>query len=267
MYHKLCAVLCLVAAAVLLPPATAAAQGGLEVALVEWETQGAMVAFHIRFHNAGTQTTGTATGELFSQEYGAFLPDFGVIGTFDVPPILPDSFFDVFLDAPREELPPSAAENLPWLMPTGNKDYCGPDDHWDGNVDIIWFFNGLPGGQVNAHFGNLLVCPGFGHSYIHVVTMCPGWAGWWFAGVCAGWNVALVNEDLSPAPNPVPPGWSGHIAVSADATVAFGAVCCFALNFNCGGVVTPVNLCATACDCGAVADEPTSWGAIKSMYR
>ena len=267
MDHKLRTAIRLVAAAVLLLPATAAAQGGLEVSLVEWETQGALVAFHIQFHNTGTQTTMPATGEMMSQEYGAFLPDFGTIGVFNVPPIEPASFFDVFMEVPRAALPPSAGEILPWLMPTANKDYCGPEDHWDGNVDIIWFFNGGGGGQVNAHFGNLQVCPGFGRSMIHVVTMCPGMAGWWFANVCAGWNVALLNEDLSPAPNPVPPGWSGHIAVSADASVPFGAACCFTLNFNCGGVVTPVNLCATACDCGAVENDASSWGAIKSMYR
>lgn len=237
----------------------------LQVTAVDWETQGALVVFHVQFYNPDPAPTSPGGGGIYSQEYGAFLPDAGTIGVFDIPPIEPESFFDVFLDIPYDALPPSAGEILPWLQPM--KQFgCGADNHWDGNVDIIWSLPGAPG-QVNAHYGTLQVCPGYGNSYIHVVTACPGWANWWFAGVCQGWTVTLVNEDFTPAPNPVAPGWSGHICVSADATVPFGAQCCFSLNFNCGGVVTPVNLCAVACDCGAVADEPTSWGAIKSMYR
>jgi len=37
---------------------------------------------------------------MSSQEFGAFLPTYGPIGNFDVPPIQPSSFFDVFFECP-----------------------------------------------------------------------------------------------------------------------------------------------------------------------
>jgi hypothetical protein len=58
-----------------------------------------------------------------------------------------------------------------------------------------------------------------------------------------------VNEDFTPAPNPVPPGWTGWIQVAANATVPFGTTCCLQVNFNCAGGLAVVDLCATTCNC------------------
>lgn len=257
--------LALAVALALLPPLTAAAEGQLEVSEVGWETQGNLVSFHVQFHNAGTTPTEPAAGEIRPQEYGAFVPVIGTIGSFDVPPIEPESFFDVFFTVPLASLPPSAVKTTPWDKSAAA--VCGPDDHWDGNVDIIWAFGGGGGGHVNAHFGHLLVCPGFGNSFIHVVTGCPGWIAWAFQGVCAGWTVSLLNEDRTPAPQPLPPGWTGWIGVSVNASVPVGTICCFALNLTCNNVTVPVRLCAEACDCSPVPVEPTTWGAVKSLYN
>ena len=114
---------------------------------------------------------------LSSQEFGAFLPDFGTIGTFDVPPIEPESFFDVFFDVPLAQLPPPP----PKVLPNGGPPLgwpCPPDTVWAGNVDVVWDSLGVPV-NVWKHFGNLLVNPGAGASLIHVVTDCahPGAVG------------------------------------------------------------------------------------------
>lgn len=253
------------ALSMLLPIVAAAQQGHLEVSGTDWATDSGIVRFHVRFHNSGTAPTEAASGEIRSQAYGAFVPVLGTIGTFDVPPIMPDSFFDVFLDVPLASLPPSAGKITPWdkMVPVVT---CGPDDHWDGNVDIIWFEPG-GGGQVNAHYGHLFLCPGFGHSFIHVITGCVGPINWGFAGVCPGWHVALLNEDHTPAPALLPAGWTGFVDVWADASVPIGAICCITLNLTCFGVTTPVVLCAEACDCSTVGIEQSTWGTIKSLYK
>jgi len=257
--------LTLIAAVSILLPVAAAAQGDLQVSAVDWTTISGEVRFHVQFHNAGTFTTEPASGEVHSQVYGAFVPLAGTIGVFEVPPLMPDSFFDVFFDVPLSLLPPSATKITPWSDSKSQAVVCGPDDHWDGNVDINWFEPG-GGGHVNAHYGHILVCPGAGHSFIHVITACNGPINWWFANVCAGWHVQLLNEDYTPAPSPLPAMWSGFFDVWADATVPVGNVCCITLNLNCNGVVTPVVLCAEACECVVPAD-PSSWGAIKTLYH
>ena len=232
---------------------------------VTWTTTSGIVTFHLRFFNPD-QTLSTPTfGELRSQPYGAFVDNLGLIGVFDIPPIEPESFFDVFFEIPLSQLPPSAAEMLPFTKDAADFD-CFPDWHWDGNVDVIW---GGPhgGGMVNAHHGTLQVCAGQGGSYIHIVTNCPGFLWWNVVGLCAGFTATLVNEDLTAAGNPLAPGWTGHIAVSAAATTPVGTVCCFAINFNCGGVVVPVNLCATVCDCAPVGTELSPWGSIKALFH
>lgn len=249
----------------LLAAAPAAADLVLDQEDIGWTTSNGLVTFQMRFHNPDPVLSTPQTGALFSQPFGAFADNTGPIGTFDVPQIMPDSFFDVFLEVPLSSLPPTAAEILPFNKDAAAFD-CPHDWHWDGNVDVIWTGpNG--GGMVNAHHGTLQVCAGQGGSYIHIVTGCAGFSWWNVVGLCAGFAATLVNEDLTPAPNPLPPGWTGHIAVSAVAGTPVGTVCCFAVNFNCGGVVVPVNLCATICDCGPVSAEKTSWGSLKALFN
>lgn len=264
---RLLGIATLIAALSMLLPIVAVAQGHLEVSGIDWATYSGTVRFHVQFHNGGTGLTGTAAGELNSQAYGAFLPAIGTIGTFEVPPLMPDSFFDVFFDVPLSALPPSATKITSWDK-TATVVVCGPDDHWDGNVDVTWFEGGGGGaGHVNAHYGHIYVCPGYGHSYIHLMTACNGLINWAFANVCAGWHVALLNEDHTPAPSPLPAGWTGFIDIWADATVPLGQICCITLNLTCNGVTTPVLLCAEACDCSTVGVEHSTWGTIKALYR
>ena len=85
------------------------------------------------------------------------------------------------------------------------------------------------------------------------------------ASKCAGWTVTLVNENFTPAPNPLPPGWSGFICVSAGANVPFGSVFCFTVSFVCNVLPAVINICATACEC-PVPTTPTPWGHIKARY-
>lgn len=250
------------------PPARAGALPGpaLDPADIGWQTVGSSIHFSLRFRNpSGTEPTDAAAGTVHAQEFGVFLPDLNLLHTFNVPPIMPDSFFDVFFDVPRCDLPhgctpPLAAKRAPAAQAIP----CPPFDHWDGNIDVRW--NGPGGaGQVFKHIGAPQVCPGHGNSYTHVTTACAFPSPWVIAGVCAGWSVTLVNEDLTPAPNPVPPGWTGFICVSANANVPFGSVCCFTVTFTCLGAPAVINMCATACDC-PVPVHPTTWGLIKARY-
>ena len=242
-----------------------------ELAEASWTTDMDLVTFHLVFHNPDPDTPSLpVSGSVFSQEFGVFLPDQGLIDEFDIPPIPPESFFDVFFEVPLSGLPPTAGEILPGNGPLAPgvhgvaQPLCPPDDHWDGNVDIFW---GVPGAlaQVLAHYGTLQVGPGVGNSYIHVVTNCAFPATWTITGLCAGFSATLVNEDLSPAPNPVPAGWTGHICVSAAASVPVGSTCCFKVNFNCGGIPGVIDLCVEVCD-WTTPVEPVTWGRIKSLY-
>ncbi|MBU2501981.1 hypothetical protein KJ682_11690 [bacterium] len=232
---------------------------------VTWTTEAGIVTFLMHFQNTGTEPSEPASGEIHAQPFGAFVPSIQPIGTFDIPPIPPDSFFDVTFEIPYDALPPSATELLPWAK--GEMDeYCSRDWHWDGNVDVFWFLP-VGGGNTQAHHGTLQVCPGSGGSFIHVVTNCAGWATWTITGICQGFTYMLVNEDLTPAPNPVPPGWTGHIGVSALNGSSLGVTCCFRVNFNCGGIVVPVNLCVATCDCGPIPNDIRPWGTIKALFK
>jgi hypothetical protein len=191
-----------------------------------------------------------------SQPFGVFAQDLGSIGQFSVPPIAPSSFFDVFVDVPLNQLPPPPQKIRPMsladVQPEQNGT-CPVDNHWDGNVDLHWTSPKMPG-QVNKHYGTIQVCPGSGNSYIHTLVFCPAAATWTIAGLCPGFNATLVNEDFSPAPNPVPAGWTGFICINANTTVTYGTVCCFQVVFNCNGGQGVIDLCATACNCA----KPTS---------
>jgi hypothetical protein len=258
-----------VLAALVIAAAPQVASADVELHNVDWQTQSStgMVQFHLQWYNPDVAVPSlTVSGEVWAQEFGVFVPDQGLIGTFDIPPIPPESFFDVFFEVPSSSLPVPPEEGYsskPLQLPPIP---CPPGDHWDGNIDIMW---GGPGGngQVNYHIGQIMVCPGMGTSYIHMIAGCPGGAGWAIGGVCPGWSVALLNEDLSPAPNPVPPNWTGWIATSANAQVPVGQTCCFSIVFTCGMQTATVQLCATTCQCDHVGVENSTWGILKSLYR
>jgi len=254
-------------------PARASAVLGIEHEDIGWTTQNGTVHFTLHFTNPGPDTSKASTGVLYSQEYGAFVPRAGEIGTFSVPSLAPDSFFDIEYDVSLSQLPPSAGEILPGTSsaPGGVRGVadggCPPDDHWDGNVDVIWTDPLGGGGETFAHYGTLQSCPGGGNSYIHVVTQCTGTATWSFPPLCVGYTATLVNEDFTPAPAALPPAWSGYICVGSNASVAIGTVCCFQVLFVCNGITVPVDLCVEACDWTTVPTERITWSGIKVLYK
>ena len=236
---------------------------------ISWQMVGTdVVRFQLHFHNDDpVEGTLAVQGAIHSQEFGAFLPDYGLIGTFNVPPMAPESFFDVYVEIPLSDLPPN---------PSGGGGGGGgglraglvapcPPPIWVGNVDVNWFGPGGVG-QVNKHYGDIGVCPGVEASCLHVITMCPGNLGWAFVMNCPGWTVTLLNEDHSAAPVLLPANWTGWICISANANVPVGAQCCFNLNLVCAGVPAAINVCAFACECPVKAEQGT-WGRIKTLYR
>ncbi len=228
------------------------------------------IRFHIRWQNPDEDAPSSAfSGTMFSQEFGVFLPNHGTIGDFNVPPLQPSSFFDVFVEVPLSSLPPKPQKMVPGGGggiafaaghggPSANV-ACPPDTNWAGNVDVQWGGSGSgQGGQVNVHYGDLITCPGGDPSLIHVrPSNCTSPMPWSTTGVCPGWTVTLVNEDFSPAPNPIPVGWSGWIKVTAVAGVPSGASCCFGVVFGCNGATSTINICSTACDCATAGVPPT----------
>ena len=106
---------------------------------------------------------------------------------------------------------------------------------------------------MNRHFTGLLVNPGNGTSHVHTLIFCndPAGASWSIAGLCPGWSATLLNEDFTPAPNPVPPGWTGWISVGAAAGTPPGSSCCFTVTFVCDGQAGVIDVCAEACDWGS----------------
>jgi lamin tail-like protein/flagellar hook capping protein FlgD len=212
---------------------------------IDWTNVGTNVHFHLRWDNPSPSApTDPMGGGLNSQAFGVFMPDFGQIGSFSVPPIQPNSFFDVFVDIPLASLPPNPQHQMPGGGPQPGSP-C-PQTNWAGNVDIQW--NSPTGqGQVNYHFGDVLVCPAGGPTYIHTISGCASTPTWLIAGGCTGFSATLVNEDFSPAPAVLPAGWTGFICVTANAGVAYGTVCCFDVVFTCDGARGDIKVCATAC--------------------
>ncbi len=263
----------LLLAATLCGPTLAVASTTLlpSVSSADWVTlPGAVptVRFHVQFTNLDPQMPTTQVdGEVFSQVFGVFVPNEGLLGTFNVPPIMPQSFFDVFMDVPLSMLPHTQEFIQGGTVPRPNNIVdCLPTDHWDGNIDIQWHdpFGGFA--QVNYHIGDIKVCPGGGRSYIHMIGGCNGFMGWQIAFNCPGWTVTLVNEDFTPAPNPLPPFWTGYICMTAGPNVAVGDVCCATITFTCNNQQAQVRICGTACE-WATPIEPRTWGTIKSLYR
>lgn len=230
---------------------------------ISWVTDLGVVTFTLTFYNDALVESEPQSGELFAQEYGAFLQNIMSIGTFDIPPIPPESFFDVFVEIPYEQLPPSAEELYDWDGPLKNA-VCAKDWHWDGNVDVIW---GAGPPAVQSHIGTIQVCPGYGGSYIHLVTGCNGNTTWAFTGVSPGFTASLLDEAFNPAPAVLLPGFSGWIAITATAGTALGTTCNLTLTLTCNGIPVPVKLSATTCDCQPIRTDTRSWGAIKSLYR
>ena len=223
-----------------------------------------VVRFHLHFHNDGPGTSDPVSGTMYSQEFGAFLPDYGVIGTFNVPPLMPESFFDVFFDVPLSSLPPSPGP-APALGSLAPQEGPCPPPFWVGNVDVTWT---EPDTIIimHKHFGTVGVCPGGTKSCVHLLTGCGNVITWAFRNVCAGWTVTLENEDHSPAPAQLPAGWTGYICVSANANVPIGSQCCFKVDLTCLGVTATIDVCAEACECPTPAIRGT-WGRIKTLYR
>ena len=255
-------------AALALWASSAAAQSGPVLESVVWtKTANAGTApsvhFHLHFVNPVRESPSKPVrGRIKAQEFGVFLPDGPTIGDFTVPQIAGNSFFDVFFDAPLSQLPPEPQIILPQGIPAPIKrpalgtpagsPYvpCLPDTMWAGNVDVTWAGLGATG-QFVRHYAELPVCPGGLPTYIHVKsTDCPIGAPWTVTGLCPGFGATLVNEDKSPAPNPIPPGWTGFIALTAAAVVAPGTTCCPILKFTCDTRPAEIELCVTACDCG-----------------
>ena len=243
----------------------ATAEVVLDPADISWSTENGVVTFTLPFYNDEQVPSEPMAGELFAQEFGAFLPDIMSIGPFGIPEIQPESFFDVFVEIPYDQLPPPAEERFDWV----NLDKtvtCGSDWHWDGNVDVIWGPAGGP--TVQSHMGTLHVCPGYGGSYIHVITACNGNTTWNFTGVCAGFTANLLDEGFTNAPAVLLPGFTGWVSVTAVGTVPHGTTCNINLNLTCNGVTVPVQLSVLTCDCGTpVEAEDRTWGSIKSLYR
>jgi hypothetical protein len=240
----------------------------IRITVIDWTTIQNLVRFQFRVENVDPNCPSDPIHLVASsQMFGVFNPDFGPIGQADVGPLDPaggmNSFFDVFFDVPLSMLPPSAQKSMPMMLFTPGpttmsalsasyhgprvQTGCPPDNHWDGNVDIMW--TGTGGGQVNKHFGTLQVCPGMGDSWIHLITGCSSTSTVTITGVCPGFTVKLLNNDLTPAPSPLPPGWDGKIAVSADASVPLGTTCCFQVIVTCGGATGTIDMCVTTCDC------------------
>jgi hypothetical protein len=269
----------LLAAALLTAAFVIPVEANVELTDVGWETVGTDVHFHLQFHNPDlVNPSGEVSGVLSSQPFGAFVPNNGEITTFNVPQLAPDSFFDVDYVVSLADLPPSAEQITPGGGGGGGTaaqtQGCPPNLFWAGNVDVFWSGPG-GSGQVNYHLGQMQVCPGGGPSYIHVLMDCQDPAGisWSFSGLCAGWTASLVVDDGAgnpngAAPNPIPPGFfDGWICLSADASVAVGAQCCFALNLNCGTQPATINVCADACIWEPVSTEESTWGRVKALYK
>jgi hypothetical protein len=253
------------------------ASAEIVVSQVDWQTLEPNVRFHVQFHNEDlTNPSVPASGVLSSQPFGAFVPNAGQIGTFNIPPLAPDSFFDVFFDVALADLPPSAETILPGGGPSAKSatpPLCPPPVFWNGNVDVFWTPPGT--GNVGYHFGELLICPGAGNSYIHVIMDCQDAAGisWNISGLCPGWSANLVSDDGNfapglPAPNPIPAGFfDGWLCIAADVSVSSGDTCSPSVNLTCGGVPATINVSAEACEWGTVSIEPTTWGDMKIRFE
>jgi len=268
----------LLSAALLLLTALASpSSAAISLTSVSWSTVQDNVEFSLRFHNDDfTNSSSAADVTLSAQPFGMFVESLSPpVGTFQVPSLAPDSFFDIIYTVALADLPPSPEIITP---PGGGASTkappaaCQTDRSWAGNVDVFW--TGADGtGQSFWHAGVIETCPQGGNSYIHVVMDCqdPAGVSWSFSGLCPGWSASLVvNAGGIPggaAPNPIPAGvFDGWICVSADGTVNDGDICNFNLDASCGALPATIAMTGLACVCGAVPGDETSWGRVKSRY-
>jgi hypothetical protein len=233
----------------------------------DWtQIPGNIIRFHLHWINPSSSVgSTTASGTIHSQQFGAFAPNFGEIGPFNVPAMPPNGFFDVFVEVPLSALPPEPPVILPGGGPAAGSP-CPPDTSWSGNVDIMWAGPGGPG-NTNYHFTQLLVKPGF-TSHVHALIFCSAPAGalWSVSGLCPGWTATLLNENFTPAPNPVPANWTGWISVGASGAVPSGAHCCFQVAFVCEGQPGVINVCADACAYENAGVPPVPAGVDFGIY-
>ena len=110
---------------------------------------------------------------------------------------------------------------------------------------------------MNKHVGTVLVNTSGGYSFIHVITGCTVAAGtpWSLGAICPGFTAVLLNESLTPSPNPLPPGWTGWLRLSASG-VPPGTPCCVDLTLHCGTEAATIEVCAVACDWGTAGVPP-----------
>ena len=143
---------------------------------IDWTTSGGVVTFHQHWTNPDpSNSSEPVSGDMNSQEFGVFLPNFGPIGHFDVPPIAPMSFFDVFFDVPLSALPANPAVTVPGGNPAPGTP-CYTEDHWHGNVNVDWSGPG-GSGSVGKHFGEMPLCAGGPPTTLFVETACTSALG------------------------------------------------------------------------------------------
>src|SRR5439155_17904317 len=123
---------------------------------------------------------------------------------FEVPPVSPNSFFDVFFDVCQANLPDLPLKFAPGSQssqvaaatkfPSAVASTCTADPHNDGNVDITWKEGSTVTGDVHKHIASLLVCPGHGFSLIGLEVGCLSSTEPWAVTVaCPGFSATLVN--------------------------------------------------------------------------
>jgi hypothetical protein len=236
---------------------------------IDWTTNAGLVRFHLRFRNTDLSESSLQSDfQVFVQDaYGAHVPNGQMIHQGTVAPMGPDSFFDVFFDVPLASLPPNPAVSFGTAPADGASlnDPCAPEPAWHGNIDVVWMGPGGDG-QVNMHTAGLPLFPGGATKYVHLLTGCGGPITWSFGPACAGFTFSLVNEDYTPAPAALPPGWTGWISANAAVSVPGGTQCCFTLDMVCEYEPAQIRLCARACS------EPTNvvrkrWAEVKAFYR
>jgi hypothetical protein len=156
------------------------------------------------------------------------------------------SFFDVFLEIPEPSCRRSRRTSSPGrttrriAVPAGYE-LVGQRRHPVERLGCHW--------QNNYHFTQLLVRPGSGSSHIHALIFCGAATGatWSITGLCPGWTATLLNENFTPAPNPVAAGMDGLDQRGRRAGVPSGSHCCFSVNFICDGEPATIDVCAEAC--------------------